>query len=63
MNFDISEEQKMIYGYGAELARTYDRAYWMEHARAHRFPEAMYQQIAADGFLGTMVPEEYGGSG
>jgi acyl-CoA dehydrogenase len=35
----------------------------MEHARAHRFPEAMYQQIAADGFLGTMVPEAYGGSG
>ncbi len=63
MNFDISEEQKMIYGYGAELAKTYDRAYWMEHARAHRFPEAMYQQIAADGFLGTMVPEAYGGSG
>ena len=63
MNFAISEEQKMIYGYGAELAKTYDRAYWMEHARAHRFPEAMYQQIAADGFLGTMVPEAYGGSG
>ena len=63
MDFELSQEQTMIYEYGASLAKTYDRAYWMEHARAHRFPEAMYQQIAADGFLGTMVPEAYGGSG
>ena len=35
----------------------------MENAEIHRFPEEMYQQIAADGFLGIMVPEAYGGSG
>ncbi len=63
MDFQLSETQQMILAYGGELAKTYDRAYWMENARAHRFPEEMYQQIAADGFLGTMVPEAYGGSG
>ncbi len=63
MDFQLSETQNMILAYGGELAKTYDRAYWMENARAHRFPEEMYQQIAADGFLGTMVPEAYGGSG
>ncbi|MFZ5654441.1 MAG: acyl-CoA dehydrogenase family protein [Pseudomonadota bacterium] len=63
MDFQLSAAQSMILAYGGELARTYDRAYWMENARAHRFPEEMYQRIAADGFLGIMVPEAYGGSG
>lgn len=63
MDFELSQEQTMIYEYGASLARTYDRAYWMEHAERRAFPEAMYKQIAADGFVGTMVPEAYGGAG
>lgn len=63
MDFDLSPEQTMIYEYGKSLAKTYDRAYWMENADIHRFPEEMYAQIAGDGFLGTMVPEAYGGSG
>ncbi|RLA46736.1 MAG: acyl-CoA dehydrogenase [Gammaproteobacteria bacterium] len=63
MDFDLSPEQTMIYEYGKSLARTYDRAYWMENAEIRRFPEEMYGQIAADGFLGTMVPDAYGGSG
>lgn len=63
MNFNLSAEQTMIYEYGARLAQTYDRKYWMENAESRRFPEEMFQQIAADGFLGTMVPEAYGGSG
>tara|TARA_R110000787_G_scaffold38998_12_gene97895 strand:- start:4998 stop:6161 length:1164 start_codon:yes stop_codon:yes gene_type:complete len=63
MDFNLSPEQTMIYEYGKSLSKTYDRAYWMENADKHRFPEEMYAQVAADGFLGTMVPEAYGGSG
>ncbi|MGD9984101.1 MAG: acyl-CoA dehydrogenase family protein [Porticoccaceae bacterium] len=63
MDFVLSQEQTMIYEYGASLAKTYDRAYWMEHAERRAFPEAMYRQIAADGFVGTMVPEAHGGAG
>lgn len=63
MEFLLSDEQKMIYEYGESLAKTYDRAYWMEHAERRAFPVDMYRQIAADGFVGTMVPEQYGGSG
>jgi acyl-CoA dehydrogenase len=63
MDFALSQEQTMIYEYGASLAKTYDRAYWMEHAERRAFPEAMYRQLAADGFVGTMVPEAHGGAG
>lgn len=63
MDFSLSDEQNMIYDYGQSLVKSYDRKYWMECADAGRFPEEMYKQVAADGFVGTMVPEAYGGSG
>ncbi|OUS11837.1 hypothetical protein A9Q89_07905 [Gammaproteobacteria bacterium 53_120_T64] len=63
MDFSLSDEQNMIYDYGQSLAKSYDRKYWMECADAGRFPEEMYKQVAADGFVGTMVPEAYGGAG
>tara|TARA_R110000787_G_scaffold38998_12_gene97892 strand:- start:1252 stop:2415 length:1164 start_codon:yes stop_codon:yes gene_type:complete len=63
MDFSLSNEQNMIYDYGKSLARAFDRKYWMECADAHRFPEEMYKQVATDGFVGTMVPEAYGGAG
>lgn len=63
MDFSLSDEHKMIYEYGDSLARTYDRKYWMEHAERCAFPADMYKQTAQDGFVGTMVPEAYGGAG
>jgi len=35
----------------------------MDCAEKRVFPQALYQQIADDGFVGTMVPEEFGGAG
>jgi acyl-CoA dehydrogenase len=63
MDFTLSDEQRMIYGYGEQLARTYGHAYWMDKARRHEFPREMWQQMAEDGFLGAMIPEIYGGAG
>jgi acyl-CoA dehydrogenase len=63
MDFDLSPEQRQVLEYGDAVAQKYDRKYWMDCAEKHVFPEALYQQVADDGFVGTMVPEEYGGSG
>jgi acyl-CoA dehydrogenase len=63
MDFNLSDEHKMIYEYGNSLAKTYDRKYWMECAERRAFPKELYQQSAADGFVGTMAPEAYGGAG
>lgn len=63
MDFDLTHEQRLIYEYGDRLARQYDRRYWMECAERHEFPVAMYRKVAEDGFVGTMVPEAYGGAG
>ena len=63
MDFTLNDEQRQIYDYGGQLAQKFDNAYWLEHARRHAFPQEMFRQIADDGFLGIMVPEEYGGAG
>ncbi len=63
MDFALTDEQQRILDYGGDLARQYDNRYWRDHARRHAFPREMFDQIARDGFLGLMVPEEYGGAG
>jgi acyl-CoA dehydrogenase len=63
MEFALNEEQRMIYEYGQSLSKTYDRKYWVDCAEHKRFPTEMYQQVAADGFVGTLVPEAHGGAG
>ena len=63
MDFDLSHEQRQILEYGDAVAQKFGRKYWMDCAETHVFPEALYQQIADDGFVGTMVPEEFGGAG
>lgn len=63
MDFNLSDEQKMIYEYGKSLAKDFDRKYWAECAERKAFPTEMYQKVADDGFVGLLVPEAYGGSG
>ncbi|MBQ0721126.1 MAG: acyl-CoA/acyl-ACP dehydrogenase [Gammaproteobacteria bacterium] len=63
MDFALSEEQQMIYDYGKNLYKDFDRDYWVRCAEVHAFPTEMYKKAAEDGFVGMMVPEAYGGAG
>jgi len=63
MDFELSDEQRMILDYGSKLAESFDRKQWLDYARRHEFPEHIWRQMGEDGFLGLMVPEEYGGAG
>ena len=63
MDFDLTQEQRMIYEYGSQVCKTYDRKYFLEYAEKKQPPKELRDQIAADGFLGMMVPEAYGGAG
>jgi len=46
-----------------KLCEGFDDAYWLEHDRSGQFPEDFYRAIAAAGWLGIAMPEEYGGAG
>ncbi len=63
MNFELNDEQRMIYEYGDQVAKTYDQSYWLKKARKSEFPKELWDQVSEDGFMGIMVPEEYGGAG
>ncbi|MBA3327941.1 MAG: acyl-CoA dehydrogenase family protein [Solirubrobacterales bacterium] len=63
MDFDLTDEQKLV----RETARAFtdneivDRA--RDNARAERFDVDLVRKIADQGYLGAIVPREYGGAG
>ncbi len=63
MNFELNDEQRMIYEYGDQVAKKFTQKYWLEKARKNEFPTELWEQVSADGFMGLMVPEKYGGAG
>ncbi|PPJ21403.1 acyl-CoA dehydrogenase [Nocardia nova] len=63
MTFEPTEDQQLIRSAVAELCRKFDDRYWMRKDQDHEFPTEFYQAIAAGGWLGITIPEEYGGHG
>lgn len=45
------------------LCRQFDLDYWDQKDADHEFPEEFFQAFASAGYLGTLIPEEYGGGG
>lgn len=46
-----------------ELARKFDHEYWLDKDRNHQYPWEFVKAFGAGGWLGAMIPEEYGGIG
>ncbi|MBF7089981.1 acyl-CoA dehydrogenase family protein [Flavobacterium sp. ALJ2] len=63
MNFDYNETQSMIAQSIREFAEKNIRPYIMEWDEAQTFPIPLFKELGAMGFMGVLVPEEYGGSG
>ncbi|MGK5115500.1 acyl-CoA dehydrogenase family protein [Geodermatophilus sp. CPCC 205506] len=47
----------------ADLCSDFSLEYWEEHDRNGEFPEEFFQAFAKAGYLGTIIPEEFGGGG
>ena len=63
MDFALAEHQQVVRDGIRELARKFDLDYWREQDRQHRFPEEFWRALAEGGWLGIVIPSEYGGSG
>src|SRR3712207_3038018 len=63
MDLELSDEQRLI----RETARDFTRAEIMprsrDNDREHRFDTELVAKIAAQGYLGAIVPRDYGGAG
>jgi alkylation response protein AidB-like acyl-CoA dehydrogenase len=63
MNFDYNETQSMIAESIKDFAEKNIRPNIMEWDEAQIFPVPLFKQLGEMGFMGVLVPEEYGGSG
>lgn len=63
MNFDYNETQSMIAQSIKDFAEKNIRPYIMEWDEAQVFPVPLFKKLGEMGFMGVLVPEEYGGSG
>src|SRR5437763_10426228 len=62
MDFALTEQQQMIRKEVATLARSFSLDYWLDKDRKHEYPWDFVKAFARAGWLGAIVPEEYGGS-
>jgi alkylation response protein AidB-like acyl-CoA dehydrogenase len=60
---EYTPTQRMIADFTAKLGKRYGRAYMRDQiAKGSIFPQEMWDEIAAAGYLGMMIPEQHGGS-
>src|SRR5437899_1115106 len=47
----------------AKLGQRYDRAYWRAKTERKESPDELWRALGEAGYLGLLIPEEYGGAG
>ena len=63
MDFDLTEEQRMIQETIRKFADEEIAPVASENDKKAKFPRDLFEKLAALGFMGTPIPEEYGGAG
>jgi acyl-CoA dehydrogenase len=63
MDFELTENQRMIANAAREIATEFGPEYWRKKEEKHEFGSEFWKSICDAGFPGIVIPEEYGGSG
>jgi alkylation response protein AidB-like acyl-CoA dehydrogenase len=63
MNFDYTENQKLIAQTVREFGEKHIRPFIMEWDESQHFPVELFKKLGELGLMGVLVPEEYGGAG
>src|SRR5713226_8486973 len=63
MDFDLSDEQRAIRGVAREFAEAELHDKIAPYDARHEFPHEIVGKLGPLGFMGVLVPEEYGGAG
>ena len=59
---DLTESQSVVREAIGKICAKFPEEYWLEVDNAPRWPGEFQQAVAKDGWLGIMMPSEYGGS-
>jgi acyl-CoA dehydrogenase len=62
-NVQLSDDQRHVRDSIRELCADFDATYWREKDRDEEYPTEFVNQLGEDGWLGMLIPEEYGGKG
>ena len=63
MNFTLSELQQALRAEVLALSRGFGYDYWLARDRSEEYPWEFVRAFAERGWLGTIIPEAYGGAG
>lgn len=63
LDFTETDEHRLIRESIKKLCSKYPDDYWEERDREHKFPDDFFADMAAAGWIGIAMPEQYGGSG
>ncbi len=63
MDFALTESQELIKKEVGALARNFSLDYWLDKDDKAEYPHEFVRAFADNGWLGIMIPEEYGGAG
>ena len=63
MNFELTEEQRMIAATARQVGERFGLDYWRKIDAEKKFPTEIWQAICDAGLGGVALPPEYGGSG
>lgn len=63
MNFNHSENQNLVRSTVAEFARKEILPHYRIWDESQEFPRHIFQKLGELGFMGMLIPEEYGGAG
>lgn len=63
MSWELDDEEQMVADAVDRVCADFDDSYWSSCDTDHRFPVEFYDAMAAGGWVGIALPEEYGGGG
>jgi acyl-CoA dehydrogenase len=63
MDFEPDPDHEVIRDAIRRVCRDFPDPYWRDKDRDHEFPWEFYKAMAAGGWVGIAIPEEYEGGG
>jgi acyl-CoA dehydrogenase len=63
MSFALTEEQRALKAAVYELCMRYPSEYWRDLDAKREYPDALVNDLTKAGYLGVLIPQEYGGAG
>src|SRR6266852_4850388 len=63
IHLSLTDEQRALRDGVADICKRYPGEYWRELDAKREYPEAFVTELTKAGYLGALIPEEYGGAG